>query len=53
MHKEYDFSNAKRVKDIPHLVKLQSQVKDKIEGKTKITIIYSGINHVSPLKYRI
>ncbi len=29
MRKEYDFSNAKRAKDVPHLSKLQSEVKDK------------------------
>ncbi len=35
MRKEYDFSNAKRAKDIPHLAKLQSEEK----GKTRITIM--------------
>jgi predicted DNA binding CopG/RHH family protein len=29
MRKEYDFSNAKRAKDVPHLSKLQSEAKDK------------------------
>ena len=35
MHKEYDFSKARRAKDIPHLAKLQSESK----GKTRITIL--------------
>ena len=35
MRKEYDLSNAKRAKDIPHLSKLQSESK----GKTRITIM--------------
>ncbi len=35
MHKEYDFSKAKRAKDVPHLAKLQSEEK----GKTRITIM--------------
>ena len=35
MRKEYDFSNAKRAKDVPHLKKLQSEE----EGKTRITIM--------------
>jgi uncharacterized protein (DUF4415 family) len=35
MRKEYDFSNAKRAKDIPYLAKLQ----EKEEGKTRITIM--------------
>ena len=35
MCKEYDFSNAKRAKDIPHLAKLQSEE----TGKTRITIM--------------
>jgi predicted DNA binding CopG/RHH family protein len=29
MRKEYDFSNAKRAKDVPHLSKLQAEAKDK------------------------
>ena len=33
MRKEYDFSQAKRAKDVPHLAKLQR------EGKAKITIM--------------
>lgn len=33
MRKEYDFSNSKRAKDVPHLSKLQN------EGKTRITIM--------------
>jgi len=35
MREEYDFSNAKRAKDVPHLAKLQ----DKINGKTRISIM--------------
>ena len=35
MHKEYDFSKAKRAKDVPHLAKLQAEAK----GKTRITIM--------------
>ncbi|HCE69123.1 MAG: hypothetical protein A2X82_03965 [Geobacteraceae bacterium GWC2_55_20] len=34
MRKEYDFSNAKRAKDVPHLAKLQSE---NTKGKTRIT----------------
>lgn len=33
MRDNYDFSKAKRAKDVPHLVKLQT------EGKTRITIM--------------
>lgn len=35
MQNEYDFSKAKRAKDIPHLAKLQSEG----SGKTRITIM--------------
>lgn len=35
MRKEYDFSKAKRAKDVPHLAKLQSAAK----GKSRITIL--------------
>lgn len=35
MRKEYDLSNAKRAKDVPHLNKL----KDAPPGKTRITIM--------------
>ena len=35
MRKEYDFSNAKRARDIPHLARLQAEAK----GKTRITIM--------------
>ena len=35
MRKEYDFSNAKRAKNVPHLEKLQSEG----NGKTRITIM--------------
>ncbi len=34
MRKEYDFSRAKRAKDVPHLAKLQSEM----AGKTRITM---------------
>jgi len=30
MRDEYDFSEAKRAKDVPHLAKLQTEAKDKI-----------------------
>lgn len=29
MRKEYDFSNARRAKDVPHLSKLQTETKNK------------------------
>jgi len=35
MRKEYDFSRAKRAKDVPHLARLQAEAK----GKTRITIM--------------
>jgi len=35
MRKEYNFSKAKRAKDVPHLAKLQAEAK----GKTRITIM--------------
>ncbi len=35
MRKQYDFSKAKRAKDIPHLARLQAEAK----GKTRITIM--------------
>jgi len=35
MRKEYDFSKAKRAKDVPHLKKLQAEA----GGKTRITIM--------------
>jgi len=34
MRKEYDFSRAKRAKDVPHLAKLQAGM----AGKTRITM---------------
>lgn len=34
MRKEYDFSRAKRAKDVPHLAKLQAEM----VGKTRITM---------------
>jgi uncharacterized protein (DUF4415 family) len=36
MRKEYDFTGAKRAKDVPHLAKLQTAV---ARGKTRITIL--------------
>jgi uncharacterized protein (DUF4415 family) len=35
MQKEYDFSGAKRAKDVPHLERLQAEA---AAGKTRITI---------------
>lgn len=35
MEKEYDFSKAKRAKDVPHLAKLQAEAR----GKTRVTIM--------------
>jgi hypothetical protein len=35
MRKQYDFSEAKRAKDVPHLAKLQAEA----EGKTRITMM--------------
>ena len=35
MRKEYDFSKARRAKDVPHLARLQAEAK----GKTRITIM--------------
>ncbi len=34
MRKEYDFTGAKRAKDVPHLAKLQAET----AGKTRITM---------------
>lgn len=34
MRKEYDFTDAKRAKGVPHLAKLQAE----ISGKTRITM---------------
>ena len=39
MQKEYDFSKAKRAKDIPHLAELQVKTK----GKTRITIMLDNV----------
>ena len=36
MRKEYDFTGAKRAKDVPHLAKLQAEV---ARAKTRITIL--------------
>ena len=36
MQKEYDFTGAKRAKDVPHLAKLQAEGS---RGKTRITIL--------------
>ena len=35
MRKNYDFSKAKRAKDVPHLARLQAEAK----GKTRITMM--------------
>lgn len=35
MRKQYDFTKAKRAKNIPHLARLQAEAK----GKTRITIM--------------
>jgi hypothetical protein len=35
MRKEYDFSTAKRAREVPHLAKLQEEA---AKGKTRITI---------------
>ena len=35
MRRQYDFSKAKRAKDVPHLARLQAKAK----GKTRITIM--------------
>ena len=37
MKKEYDFTGAKRAKDVPHLAKLQAEAAAR--GKTRITIL--------------
>jgi uncharacterized protein (DUF4415 family) len=36
MRKEYDFTGAKRAKDVPHLAKLQAEA---TRGKRRITIL--------------
>jgi uncharacterized protein (DUF4415 family) len=36
MRQEYDFTSARRAKDVPHLAKLQAQA---AQGKTRITIL--------------
>jgi uncharacterized protein (DUF4415 family) len=36
MRKEYDFTGAKRAKDVPHLAKLQAEA---ARGKARITIL--------------
>ena len=35
MRKQYDFSKARRAKEVPHLARLQAEAK----GKTRITIM--------------
>jgi predicted DNA binding CopG/RHH family protein len=35
MRKEYDFSKARRAKDVPHLARLQAEAR----GKSRITIM--------------
>ncbi len=37
MRKEYDFSKAKRAKDVPHLARLQAENGESGAGKTRIT----------------
>ena len=39
MRKEYDCSQAKRAKDVPHLAQLQKEAK----GKTRITIMLDNV----------
>lgn len=39
MRKEYDLSEAKSVKDVPHLARMQEEAK----GKTRITIMLDNI----------
>jgi len=39
MRKEYDFSKAKRAKDVTHLTKLQAEA----SGKTRITIMLDNV----------
>ena len=39
MRREYDFSKARRAKDVPHLAKLQAEAK----GKTRITIMLDNL----------
>jgi uncharacterized protein (DUF4415 family) len=39
MRKDYDFSKAKRARDVPHLAKLQAEAK----GKTRITIMLDNV----------
>lgn len=39
MRKEYDLSNARRAKDVPHLAKLQAEAR----GKTRITIMLDNL----------
>ena len=39
MRKEYDFSRAKRAKDVPHLERLQAES----GGKTRITIMLDNM----------
>ena len=39
MRKDYDFSKARRARDVPHLAKLQAEAK----GKTRITIMLDSI----------
>lgn len=36
MRKEYDFTSARRAKDVPHLAKLQAEA---ARGKSRITIL--------------
>ncbi|WP_424945075.1 hypothetical protein [Candidatus Thiosymbion oneisti] len=53
MRDEYDFSQAKRAKEIPHLARLQEEAK----GKSRITIMLDGASdhlpHYRRLDYRL
>jgi uncharacterized protein (DUF4415 family) len=48
MKAEYDFSKAKRAKDVPHLAKLQSAA---AKGKTRVTI-YLDDNILESFRFR-
>jgi uncharacterized protein (DUF4415 family) len=39
MRREYDFSKAKRARDVPHLAKLRAEAR----GKTRITIMLDNV----------
>lgn len=48
MKTEYDFSNAKRAKDVPHLAALQDA---SFSGKTRVTI-YLDNNVINEFRHR-